>query len=190
MKRSRGFTLIELLVVMVILGCLISVAVFSSGNASTSRELRDEAQRLAAIIGLLTDEAVLDNREYGLLIRPEGYRVLSYDELQSSWSAYNAQAEHLLPSWARLELELDGEPLKLAVPVKKQNDEPGLSTDESEEEKEKAESVLEPQLLILSSGELSPFRLRVAERLPEGGAYELASDGFQLPKAEPAKERR
>ncbi|HLD65023.1 MAG TPA: type II secretion system minor pseudopilin GspH [Pseudomonas sp.] len=189
MKKARGFTLIELLVVMVILGCLISVAVLATGSASTSRELRDEAQRLAAIIGLLTDEAVLDNREYGLLIRPEGYRVLSYDELQSSWSAYNEQAEHLLPSWARLELELDGEPLKLASPVKKLDDEPGLSTRESEEKK-KAASALEPQLLILSSGELSPFRLRVAERLPEGSAYELVSDGFQLPKAEPAKEGR
>src|SRR3990167_5794307 len=127
MKKARGFTLIELLVVMVILGCLISVAVLATGSASTSRELRDEAQRLAAIIGLLTDEAGLGNREDGLLIRPEGYRVLSYDELQSSWSAYNEQAEHLLPSWARLELELDGEPLKLASPVKKLDDEPGLS---------------------------------------------------------------
>ncbi|MES2817682.1 MAG: type II secretion system minor pseudopilin GspH [Pseudomonadota bacterium] len=189
MNSARGFTLIELMVVIVIIGCLVGLAVMSTGNASTSRELRDEARQLATLIGLLTDEAVLDNREYGLLIRPEGYRVLSYDESQGSWAPHNDAAEHLLPAWARMELELDGQPLKLAVPVKKDKDQPGLSTDESEEtEKQKTE--LQPQLLMLSSGELSPFRLRLAERLPQGSAFELSSDGFQMPKAEPAQDKR
>ncbi|MET1079154.1 MAG: type II secretion system minor pseudopilin GspH [Pseudomonas sp.] len=189
MQRMRGFTLIELLVVMVILGCLISLAVFSTGSASTSRELREEAQQLAAVIGLLTDEAVLENREYGLLIRAEGYRVLSYDELNNSWAPFNDQPEHKVPAWARLELELDGQPLKLAVPVKKNDDEPGLNTAASDEKKQQ-KTLLEPQLLILSSGELSPFRLRLSERLPKGSAFELASDGFQLPKAEVPKDQR
>src|SRR5690606_26974026 len=125
--RSRGFTLIELLVVMVILGSLLSLAVLSTGNSSATRELRDEAQRLSALIGVLADEAVLDNREYGLLIRPEGYRVLAYDEQDGRWSPAAGQKEHHLPAWARLELELDGEPLKLAAPVKdEEEDKPGL----------------------------------------------------------------
>ena len=48
---------------------------------------------------------------------------------------------------------------------------------------EKKEPVV-PQLLILSSGELSPFRLRLEERGAGGNAYALASDGYQLPSAE------
>jgi len=189
MRSARGFTLIELMVVMVIIGCLISLAVLSTGNASSSRELRDEAQRLATVIGLLADEAVLDNREFGLLIQPDGYRVLGYDEATDRWSAIHGESEHKVPVWVQLDLELDGEPLKLVAPVKQDEDEPGLSQADDEEEKKKKKEP-PPQLLILSSGELSPFRLKVAERRKQGNVYELSSDGFQLPKAEPAKEGR
>ena len=84
-QRARAFTLIELLVVIVLLGILVSVAVLSVGGSSTSRELRDEARRLAALIGVLSDEAVLDSREYGLLVNSEGYRVLRYDEAATRW---------------------------------------------------------------------------------------------------------
>lgn len=190
-RRQDGFTLIELLVVMVIIGSLLSLAVLSTGNANTSRELRDEAQRLSGLIAVLSDEAVLDNREYGLLVRSESYRVLAYDEAKAIWAAVPGQNEHRVPVWARLELELEGEPLKLSAPVKENDDEPGLSQDEEKKEKEKnGPRQPEPQLLILSSGELSPFRLEIAEREPKGTVYELVSDGFQMPKAELAKERR
>ena len=57
-----------------------------------------------------------------------------------------------------------------------QDDQPGLASNR-EEKKEP----LVPQLLILSSGELSPFRLRLEERRAGGNAYALASDGYQLP---------
>lgn len=86
MERERGFTLIELLVVLVIIGCLVSVAVLANGNASSGRELRDEAERLAATIAILADEAVLDGREYGLLVTAESYRVLAYDNASCTWA--------------------------------------------------------------------------------------------------------
>jgi len=37
---------------------------------------------------------------------------------------------------------------------------------------------------LLSSGEISPFRLRLAERRADGVRLQLVSDGFQLPKVE------
>ena len=40
------------------------------------------------------------------------------------------------------------------------------------------------ELLLLSSGEISPFRLRLAERRADGLRLQLVSDGFQLPKVE------
>ena len=86
-RRARAFTLIELLVVIVLLGILVSLAVLTTGSSSTSRELRDEARRIAALIGVLSDEAVLDSREYGLLVNREGYRVLRYDEADARWIA-------------------------------------------------------------------------------------------------------
>ncbi|MDF5818705.1 GspH/FimT family pseudopilin [Pseudomonas aeruginosa] len=77
-----------------------------------------------------------------------------------------------LPEWAELTFELDGQPLVLAG---------------SKGEKEQKKGTDQPQLLILSSGELSPFRLRLAERGPEGRALSLSSDGFRLPRVEVAR---
>ncbi len=167
MRASRGFTLIELMVVMVIISVLIGLAVLSTGFASTSRELDSEAERLAGLIGVLTDEAVLDNREYGLRLERDAYQVLRYDEAKARWLPV-ARDSHRLPEWAELTFELDG----LAG---------------SKGEKEQKKGTDQPQLLILSSGELSPFRLRLAERGPEGRALSLSSDGFRLPRVEVAR---
>ncbi|MFI8744076.1 type II secretion system minor pseudopilin GspH [Pseudomonas sp. NPDC077186] len=160
-RRARGFTLIELLVVLVILGSLIGLAVLGTGLAGPSRELRGEAERLAGLIGVLADEAVLDNREYGLSFTREGYRVLRYDPRRGEWQALDRQA-HRLPDWAELDVEVEGEAFSL----------PG------------AAGAPAPQLLILSSGEFTPFRLRLAERRRDGLQLQLSSDGFGLPRIE------
>lgn len=177
MRTTRGFTLVELLVVLVILGSLVGLAVLSTGIAGTSRELRGEAERLAGLIGVLVEEAVLDNREYGLRLERGRYQVLRFDEATATWVA---RSEHLLPEWAQLSFELEGEPLRLSGPggsreVAKQ--------DKDDDEEEKA-AAPQPQLLILSSGELSPFRLHLEERRKEGLRLQLESDGFSLPKVE------
>ncbi|MDM8350132.1 type II secretion system minor pseudopilin GspH [Pseudomonas sp. sp1636] len=163
----RGFTLVELLVVIVIIGSLIGLAVLSTGIAGPARELRNEAERLAGLIGVLAEEAVLDNREYGLLLNAEGYRVLRYDPLSAHWQAL-ADKPHRLPAWAELRVELEGEALQLPQPAA--------------EPRSAANPV--PQLLLLSSGELSPFRLYLSERRKDGLRLLLSSDGFRLPKVE------
>jgi general secretion pathway protein H len=164
---GRGFTLVELLVVIVILGSLIGLAVLSTGIAGPARELRNEAERLAGLIGVLAEEAVLDNREYGLLLQAEGYRVLRYDPLAARWRALDEQS-HRLPAWAELSVELEGEALQLPQPTAESRD---------------AGNPV-PQLLLLSSGELSPFRLRLSERRKDGLRLLLSSDGFRLPRVE------
>ena len=162
---GRGFTLVELLVVIVILGSLIGLAVLSTGIAGPARELRNEAERLAGLIAVLAEEAVLDNREYGLSLHAEGYRVLRYDPLAARWQALDDKA-HRLPAWAELSVELEGEVLQLPTA----------------ESRRVADPV--PQLLLLSSGELSPFRLRLSERRKDGLRLLLSSDGFRLPRVE------
>ncbi|QGW21453.1 type II secretion system minor pseudopilin GspH [Pseudomonas phenolilytica] len=191
-RRARAFTLIELLVVIVLLGILVSLAVLTTGSSSTSRELRDEARRIAALIGVLSDEAVLDSREYGLLVNREGYRVLRYDEADARWREVERRKVHRLPEWMRLELELDGTPLELVAPVRQADDRAGLSDADSRGRSRERNSGprLEPQLLILSSGELSPFSLRLSERKVGGSTWLIASDGLRLPQAELLEHRR
>ncbi|WP_156684107.1 type II secretion system minor pseudopilin GspH [Pseudomonas sp. GV071] len=170
-RTQAGFTLIEIMVVLVILGVVIGLAVLSSGIAGPSRELRNEAERLTGLIGVLADEAVLDNREYGLWFDTTSYQVLRYDAAKNSWQALDKNP-HALPAWAVLTLELEGNALKLPSP-------------DAEEEGQKG-AQRSPQLLILSSGELSPFRLQLAEKRPQGARLQMSSDGFRLPKVEAA----
>ena len=161
----RGFTLVELLVVLVILGVLIGLAMLGTGVAGPARELHAEAERLAGLIGVLAEEAVLDSREYGLHLTAGAYQVLSYDPVQRHWRPLQGKP-HDLPSWAELSVELEGEPLQLPSAAGEQGRKAGLT----------------PQLLILSSGELSPFRLQLRERRRDGLRLWLSSDGFQLPR--------
>ncbi|OMG64930.1 type II secretion system protein GspH [Stutzerimonas balearica] len=189
-RRARAFTLIELLVVLVLLGILVGLAVLASGSSSSSRELRDEARRLAALIGVLSDEAVLDSREYGLLVSDAGYRVLRLDEATGRWDEPDRSRGRQLPEWMRLQLELDGTPLRLLDPARSESDRAGLSREDQAPRRSKRRPRLEPQLLILSSGELSPFTLRLSERRADGNAWRLSSDGLRLPQAEPLESRR
>jgi general secretion pathway protein H len=168
--RVAGFTLIEVLVVMVVIGCLAGLAVISSGVAGPARQLNHEAERLAGLIGVLADEAVLDNREYGLRLERDGYQVFFHDEASGRWQALS-DGTRQLPDWAELTFELDGEPLVLPAPA-------------SGQEKKARDAPPVPQLVILSSGELSPFRLQLGERRKDGLRLQLSSDGFRLPRVE------
>lgn len=68
-----GFIFIELMVVMVIISVLIGLVVFSIGFVSILWELDSEVEWFVGLIGVLIDEVVLDNCEYGLCLECDVY---------------------------------------------------------------------------------------------------------------------
>ena len=74
-RKVSGFTLVELLVVMVIVGVTLGLA---SLNAipSPRQDLQNEAQRIALLLQLARDEAIVRNRLVAFEANPERYRFI------------------------------------------------------------------------------------------------------------------
>jgi general secretion pathway protein H len=135
--RSRGFTLIEILVAVVIIGVIVGVATLAIGNPAPDK-LREETRRLAAVISLAQEESILQSRDFGITFWQQGYAF--HEFFQGKWLKVEKDRtlrSYQLPQGMRLQLALEG-----------------IDVIMSAVEPEK------PQVFILSSGEISQFKLQ------------------------------
>lgn len=141
----RGFTLIELLVVLVIIGVLVSLATLAVGNDG-ARLVQEEAQRMAGLIQLAGEEATLQGRELGLQLTRTGYRFMFLARQEDGtlqWLALERDGvlrPRTFHPAITPELLLEGLPQTLPTAASEHG---------------------APQLFLLSSGERTPFRLRL-----------------------------
>ncbi len=161
----RGFTLIEVLVVVVLIGILASVVALSFTGANLDQELRGEAERAALRMELARSNALQRNREWGLLVDEDGYRFLELDPYQAAWVEQSERplAPVRMPENIHLKLETEG----FELPVVDSADETGDADEEQDE----------PNLLIFSSGEVTPFELAFEPEW-EGQTLRISSDGL------------
>ncbi|MES2152657.1 MAG: type II secretion system minor pseudopilin GspH [Pseudomonadota bacterium] len=78
-RDERGFTLIELMVVMVIIGITLGL-VSLNALPSPQQNLQNEAQRIALLLQLARDEAIVRNRLVAFEADSERYRFLVRNE--------------------------------------------------------------------------------------------------------------
>ena len=154
--RIRGFTLIEILVVLIIISIVTAVGLLSLGSLGANPAAESAAQKLAAITDLAAQQAVMRGQQYGLRVSPHAYEFLVYDGTQ--WSPVNND-ELLRPrqvdSSVTLSLQLQGTPVQL--PSSKPANDDSLANDAARNRTE-----VRPQILLLSSGELTPFTITVS----------------------------
>ena len=170
MRAARGFTLIELLVVLVIIGTLVSLVSFSSGLISPERRYAQEAQRSQQLLQLLLDEALLAGRDYGVRVEAQRLSLWQWQASQQEWQAMPQLPALHLPEPLRFSLELEGQPWQLTAPA------------EDDDEGSVASSANAPQLLFLSSGDFSPFRLTLTAS--KDSRWLISGDGFNLAELE------
>jgi len=131
---ARGFTLIELLVVVVIIGVMTSLFAlsFSPDKPSPQRESR----RFYQVLEAARQQAVLFNQDLGLELRGNSYRVLQFRG--QGWWPLDAElfAEYTLPGDLSQTLWLNGVANETAPD---------------------AGSKPQPQILLFSTGEVTPF---------------------------------
>jgi general secretion pathway protein H len=157
---GRGFTLIELLVTLVIMGLLAGLATLSVGG-SAHRQARDEAQRLYQVLRVASEEASLQGEEYGLLIDQEAYSMMQFDAGEQTWNAAVGRhfSAHEMPGSVRFDFR----------PEQQTNQgSPGIGN---------RDSGASPQVLVLSSGEISAFEILFYSSDSPDPAARIGSDG-------------
>lgn len=79
MPGASGFTLLELLVVLVIAGLTLGMVSFNA-MPSERQVLQKESQRIAILLQLARDEAIVRNRPIAFEADEQGYRFLIREE--------------------------------------------------------------------------------------------------------------
>lgn len=77
-RAAYGFTLLELLIVLVIAGVLVGLVAFNA-MPSERKALENDAQRIALLLQLARDEAIIRNRPVAFEAQPDRYRFLVRD---------------------------------------------------------------------------------------------------------------
>ncbi len=135
----------ELLVVIVIIGILVSVATINI-NTDDNRSQRN-AERLAALMQLAGDEAMMHGQEMGLRFYRGQYEFSVLDPTRRIWVVMTDDdmfRPRNLEEDLQLELLIEDQEIVLASPGSKDREEDYL-----------------PQIFILSSGEVTPFTVRI-----------------------------
>ncbi len=149
---SSGFSLIELLVVVSVIGIIVSIALLSLSVVGDDRQLRIEARRIGSLLEVAQDEAVMQGRDFGLELMFNSYRFVEYDPFQLRWVELLTDdifRFRQLPDDIEFDLLLEN---KLVL----------LETDA--QEIEDPDAAFAPHILIFSSGDSTPFELRIVKR--------------------------
>lgn len=149
MQREKGLTLIEVLVVIFVVGVIYSMVTLSI-NVQDDKRLEDEGKRIAALLKLAREEAIMQNRELAMEFEEETYRFVEWGEEGKNWSAYAEKGmfrEREIPKDIELEFVIDGEEIKPAF-----------------ENLEELSETPPPRIFVFSSGEMSPFEVSLSDR--------------------------
>lgn len=155
-RPPRGFTLFEVMVVLLLIGIMTSFALLSVGGGPKER-LAEEGQRLAALVELQQQEAILRSELRGIRFSRTGYTILSLSQ-QGQWqqlAATTTLIQRELPEDIVLRLWIDGRPAELS----------------SHEQ--------QPQVVLLASGESTEFVAVLGfanDQKPEASLYRVAGD--------------
>lgn len=159
--RQRGFTLIEIVVVVAVIAIAVTVIAVRFDFNRSDDELREQTRRLQVLLHLAWEQAQIEGRSVGLQIERDSFNFVTYDPLQRTWLAMDEEAmfrRRELPEGMTFDLEMEDKDIE-------------LPTDDEDE------NAIRPQVLLLASGEATPFSLFV-ESDDTDITYELLVDAL------------
>lgn len=140
-NKIRGFTLIEILVVLLIVSIMSGVVLVKLPGFAQTADFDAESRRLKILLDLVREESIVQASEFGFKPTPSGYAFFIYNEGAQKWFEYEQAPfrPRTLPGEIALDLSIEGERLSLSI----------------------AREGSVPPLLLLSSGEVTPFTLTI-----------------------------
>jgi general secretion pathway protein H len=158
-QQASGFTLMEVLLVVVIIGITAFVGASFINSQSVERSIMSSAARFEAAVVYLCDQAVLENRAYGIEFTDEQMAVLQHQNEQWVWLE-SQRVDSDLEQFSKA-LLLNGINVNLKPDPERQ-----------------------PHLICQTDGSLSPFELRLWQasgtgqaNQPAGAYYVVRTDG-------------
>lgn len=157
--KPNGFTLIEILVVLIIVGLLAALATVNMAGGSQQRELQEQVRELYLLMQTASEQAVLNNREFGLVLEDGGYQFVAFEDETGDWRASSERLfrPRRFPDW-------------LVITEYLENSAPRLMSANDEG--------LRPEVVFFSSGETTPFELEFTLRDGADTVHTIASDGI------------
>ncbi|WP_371194343.1 type II secretion system minor pseudopilin GspH [Glaciecola sp. SC05] len=174
-RKHQGFTLLELILVIAVIGLIVSVVSYNVIGKDPADDVEQETRKLQVLFDMASDYAVLNQKQLGLRVDLEKvtYEFVALNDEQR-WRPIETQpifAMHELPEFVSLELILEDLPW--------QNEDSLFDTKVFDESLSVSDEGVEigneediepppPQILLLSSGEITPFEIRLIYDEPFG----------------------
>jgi len=159
MLKARGFTLLEIMLVLVLLG-MISVGVVMTLPSSVGLDKDPDwhAQRFSSLLQFVQDSALISNREMGIEFGEQEYTFAVYDFKEKKWLPL---VDNRITGKVELPPTIRGEYL-LSGSVWGEIGQQDVSSFIDDEDRiqisgEEEEIKINPQVFIMSSGEVTPF---------------------------------
>ncbi|HUH37421.1 MAG TPA: type II secretion system minor pseudopilin GspH [Spongiibacteraceae bacterium] len=157
MRRARGFSLLELMLVLVIIAVMAGLVSLAVGG-NPHRELEREAERLSRLLEVAGEEAVQRGLQLGFFSDGSSYALRVYAVDDARWEPVQDRrlGRYRLPDNVILEAR------------EQDSDAPRLPAT--------AEEL--PLMVLMASGEITPFNLVLTHRDLADAEYRISSDGF------------
>lgn len=163
--NSKGFTLLEVMLVLLLMGLAAAFVTLNTIGGSNTEALEKQVRRLQVLVDMASDFAILNQQELGLRVNDDNQYVFMVLDDDGKWQPLSQPDIFLttdVPDAYQIQLEIDNLPW--------QQDEPLFDRqifDESLSLRNEGVSIGEdeppppppPQILITSSGEVTPFQM-------------------------------
>ena len=157
-KHAKGFSLIEILMVLVVIGFVTKMVAYSF-DGGAEEELEKQALRLHTTINMASEFAILNQVELGFHLDQDTFEFLVFDG--DKWVTFDREKLFApIKVDERFELTLNLDDLAWAQDnLLEQSNWRELMSGGDEDSLLELQKLKIPQVLILSSGEVSAFQL-------------------------------